>query len=403
MGAVGVIAVKRIPTNSFHQSSKGLFRSLKGSGPDDVARFEDAFAASTCAGRAFLVGSGTTALYVILKALSRLAPDKRRVILPAYTVPTLTLAVKRAGLVTALCDVDPATFNLDPARLGEVAGNDTLAVMPVHMFGFPMDLTPIKKLAAERGFFVIEDAAQAPGAAIDGRPVGGLSETGLFSLCKGKIISTFRGGVATVSDPKIMDLVADEVDAVRRQTFSQNVRIWGTLALMAGAVRPEIYGPLYRLIAPFKSTSLHDHFEPTGGSPLIARLGMEQLSSLEEQVMARRRNGDALYRELSGLEGVTLPRIPDTALPSYNHLPIVVDEPGMLARIQRALFERGVDTARMYLKPIHRIYDLGYPLDTDPFPSASRIAEGLMVLPTHPGVREKDVEIMIQTIQTRAG
>jgi dTDP-4-amino-4,6-dideoxygalactose transaminase len=395
--------VKRIPTNSFHQSPKGLISALKRSGPDDVARFEDAFAASAGAGRAFLVGSGTTALYVILKALSRLAPGKKRVILPAYTVPTLTLAVKRAGLVTALCDVDPVTFNLDPGRLGDVITDDTLAVMPVHMFGFPMDLEPVKKLAAQYDFFVIEDAAQAPGAEIDGRPVGGRAETGLFSLCKGKIISTFRGGVATVSDPKIADLVADEVDAVRRQNFSQNVRIWGTLALMTGAVRPEIYGPLYRLIAPFKSTSLHDHFEPTGGSPLIARLGMGQLSSLEEQVAARRRNGDALYRELSGLDGVSLPRIPDTARPSYNHLPIVVDEPGVLSKIQRTLFERGVDTARMYLKPIHRIYDLGYPLAPDPFPAASRIAEGLMVLPTHPGVREGDVETMIQTIRTCAG
>jgi dTDP-4-amino-4,6-dideoxygalactose transaminase len=275
--------------------------------------------------------------------------------------------------------------------------------MPVHMFGFPMDLSPVKRLAAEQGFFVIEDAAQAPGASIRGRPVGGLSEAGLFSLCKGKIISTFRGGAATISDQNIADLVAEEVAAVRRQTLAQNVRIWGTLALMAGAVRPEVYGPLYRLIAPFKSTTLHDHFEPTGGSPLIARLGMEQLASLEEQVAARRRNGEALSRGISDLSGVTLPRIPETALPSYNHLPIVVDEPRLLERIQRALFDRGVDTARMYLKPIHRIYDLGYSVDDDPFPSASRIARGLMVLPTHPGVRERDIETMIQTIQTIAG
>ena len=395
--------MKRIPTNSFYQSPKGLIRALNGTNTDDVARFEEAFSTATGAERAFLVGSGTTAFYVILRALSRLAPNRRRVILPAYTVPTLTLAVHRAGLTTALCDVDPDTFNMDPDRLGDVITNDTLAVMPVHMFGFPMDVEPVKRLATERGFFVIEDAAQAPGAVIGGHPVGGLSEAGLFSLCKGKIISTFRGGVATVSDRNVADIITEEVAAVRRQTFGQNVRIWGTLALMSGAVRPEIYGPLYRLIAPFKSTTLHDHFEPSGGSPLIARLGMEQLASLDEQLEARRKNGDTLHRELSGIRGVTLPRIPRTARPSYNHLPIVVDEPKLLTKIQQTLFHLGVDTARMYLKPIHRIYDLGYPSDIDPFPSASRIADGLMVLPTHPGVREKDIETMIQTIRTIAG
>jgi dTDP-4-amino-4,6-dideoxygalactose transaminase len=395
--------MKRIPTNSFHQSTGGLFGALRGSGPDDTARFEREFAAAVNADRAFLVGSGTTALYVLLRALARLEPGKKRVILPAYTVPTLTLAVRLAGLTVGLCDVDPDTFNLDPDRLGDVVDEQTLAVMPVHMFGFPMDPAPVKRLGRESGFFVIEDAAQAPGAEIGGRPVGGLCEAGLFSLCKGKIVSTFRGGVATVSDEGIADLVTEEVAAVRSQSFAQNVRIWGTLALMSGAVRPEIYGPLYRLIAPFKSTTVHDHFEPTGGSPLIARLGMEQLAALEEQVAARRKNGDTLYRELTGLAGVALPCIPEGARPSYNHLPIVVEEPRLLAKIQRTLFLRGVDTARMYLKPIHRIYDLGYPEDTDPFPGASRIACGLMVLPTHPGVREEDVETMIQTIKTIAG
>jgi dTDP-4-amino-4,6-dideoxygalactose transaminase len=233
--------------------------------------------------------------------------------------------------------------------------------------------------------------------------VGGLAETGLFSLCKGKIISTFRGGVATISNDTIADAVADEVAAIRPQSPTQNLRIWGTLALMSGAVKPEVYGPLYRLIAPFKSTSLHDHFEPSGGSPLIARLGMEQLAYLDEQVAIRRKNGDALYRELSGIPGITLPRIPESARPSYNHLPIVVEEPRLLAEIRGALFQQGVDTARMYLRPIHRIYDLGYPAGSDPFPAASRIAEGLMVLPTHPGVAKRDIDIMRETIRTIAG
>jgi len=209
--------------------------------------------------------------------------------------------------------------------------------------------------------------------------------------------------MATVSDERIARLVAEEASNIRNQTLRQNVRIWGTLALMSGAVRPEIYGPLYRLIAPFKSTTVHDHFEPTGGSPLIARLGMEQLAALEEQVTARRKNGDVLHRELSDIKGITLPRILKGARPSYNHLPIVVEEPRLLAKIQRTLFDRGVDTARMYLKPIHRIYDLGYPKDTDPFPAASRIAEGLMVLPTHPGVRQEDVETMLETIRSIVG
>ncbi|MBN1573281.1 MAG: DegT/DnrJ/EryC1/StrS family aminotransferase [Deltaproteobacteria bacterium] len=391
--------MRRAPTNSFYNSQGGLLRSaLSLGGEKDISAFEEAFADYIGVRRAFLVGSGTSALYIILKALKNLYRGSE-VVLPAYTVPTLTLAIERAGLKTRLSDIDIKTFNLDPKRLGDVTSGDTLSVVPVHMFGFPMDLSEIKRQAEREGFCVIEDCAQAPGAELFGKRVGGGSGVGFFSMCKGKIISTFRGGVITASDPDIAREIGREIESLPTPGVLFNPMLFVTLFLMHYATNPAIYGPLFRLIEPFKSTVVHEHFEPTLATSFVARLGKIQIEAIGGQIERRVENGKALYSALKGIEGITLPAIVDGASPAYNHLPVMIEEKDKIDHIARLLFKRGIDTARMYGRPIHKIYDLGYSASHDPFPEATRLSERLLVLPVHPGVTGRDLEIVIKTFR----
>jgi perosamine synthetase len=390
--------MRRIPTNSFYSSVRAILSSaLRSDGKDDVSAFESAFADYVGAKRAFLVGSGTSALYIILKALSRFS-EKTEVILPAYTVPTLTLAIRRAGLTTRLTDINIDTFNMDTERLSDSISKNTLAVVPVHMFGFPMDLDKIKELSRSQDFFVVEDAAQAPGAELFGERVGGLSEVGIFSMCKGKILSTFRGGVITSNDPEISKAITEEIKLLRNPGRLFDLRLFFTLLLMSGAIKPGVYGALYPMIALFKSTKVHTHFEPGLATPFAARLGLVQLDALGGEVKKRVKNGTALYEGLSGIDGIRLPKIIEGGAPSFNHLPIMIEREGKIDEIISKLFGRGIDTARMYLKPIHSVYDLDYVKSPDPFPNATRLSEELLVLPAHPGVTERDVAVIIETI-----
>lgn len=386
-----------VPTNSFHSDIGRIAAAFAVSGENDIASFEAAFARYVGVRRAFLVGSGTSALYVILRALRALS-GRTEVVLPAYMVPTLTLAITRAGLVTRLCEIDRATLNMDPERLADATGAKTLAVVPAHLFGFPMDLALIRAAAGRGSFFVIEDAAQAPGATLFGRPVGGLGDAGFFSLCKGKIISTFRGGVITTDDPDIGAAVEREVSSLPRPGLLFHLRLLVTLALLAGAVRPAVYGALLPVIGRFKSTTVHTRFEPAGATAYVARLGQGQLGVLDRQVAARVANGTALLSGLSGVGGLTTPRIIAGAVPSFNHLPVVVHDEGIIERLRASLLSRGIDTARMWERPVHRIYDLGYGSSRDRFPEATYVAERVVVLPTHPLVSPGDVRAMIDTI-----
>ncbi len=389
--------MRRVPTNSFYTSVRRTVGAYLSHSDADIAAFEAAFARHAGVRHAFLVGSGTSALFVILRALAELS-KRTEVVLPAYMVPTLTLAITRAGLVTRLCDVDPATFNLDPARLGDAVGEKTLAVVPAHLFGFPMDLAPVMKAARDGSFFVIEDAAQAPGATLNGRPVGGFGDVGFFSLCKGKIISTFRGGVITTDNPDIARAIGKHIRSGQTPGMLFDLRLLITLTLLAAAVRPAVYGALLPVIGLFKSTTVHTHFEPSGATAYAARLGIDQLGAIDGQVAARAANGNRLLAGLADVSGVRLPRVIPGSDPSFNHLPVVIEDKAAIERLRARLLSRGIDTARMYERPVHHIYDLGYGRSPDPFPAATFIAERLMVLPTHPLVTEEDVTTIIDTI-----
>jgi dTDP-4-amino-4,6-dideoxygalactose transaminase len=390
--------MRRVPTNSFYANVPRIAAAFVSAGENDVASCEAAFARYVGVRRAFLVGSGTSALYVILKALRTLS-TRNEVVLPAYMVPTVTLAIARAGLVARLCDIDRATLNMDPGRLDESVNRKTLAVVPAHLFGFPMDLGPIRTAARSGPFFVIEDAAQAPGATLNGGPVGGLGNVGFFSMCKGKIISAFRGGVITTDDPDIEAAVEREVRSLRTPGRLFDLRLLATLTLLAGAVRPTVYGTLLPVIGRFKSTAVHTHFEPTGATAYIARLGLDQLGAIHRQVAARVINGRALLSGLAGIAGVTTPRVIAGAVPSFNHLPIVVHDKQIIERLRDLLLGRGIDTARMWERPVHHIYDLGYGGSPDPFGEATFVAERLVVLPTHPLVSAADIRTIIDTIR----
>jgi perosamine synthetase len=390
--------MRRVPTNSFYGSAIDILRSVPKGTSDDAHAFESAFARYTGARHAFLVGSGTAALFVILSALKRFSGGTE-VVLPAYTVPTLTLAVKRAGLVTRLCDIDRATFNMDPEKLAGSVTKRTLAVVPVHMFGLPMDLSPIREATGRRGSFVVEDAAQAPGAVIHGTRVGTGGDACFFSLCKGKIVSTFRGGVITTDRDDLAGAIRDEIRKLPAPGPLFDVRLFVTLLLLAFTVRPVIYGALFPLIAPLKSTTVHTRFTPTRGTDFEARLGMVQLAHVDDQIKARTRNGRMLMEGLAGTAGIVLPEIAAGAVPAFNHLPILVEDEGAIAPLRRRLLTCGIDTARMYERPIHHVYDLGYKRSPDPFPHATYVARHLVVLPTHAQVTERDATIMIETIR----
>lgn len=144
--------------------------------------------------------SGTSALMVALRTLQQLQPQRREVIAPAYTCPLVALAVAQCGLELRLCDMDAEALDMDEVALAALCSPRTLAVLPTHLCGRVADVAMALRRARAVGAYVVEDAAQALGARLDGLPVGWQGDIGFYSLAVGKGLSTFEGGVLVSHD-----------------------------------------------------------------------------------------------------------------------------------------------------------------------------------------------------------
>jgi perosamine synthetase len=168
-----------------------------------VREFEEAFAARMGAADAVATTSCTTALALALHA-SGVGPGDQ-VIVPSLSFIATANAVWHCGATPVFADIDPRTYNLDPAAAERAVTPQTKAIMPVHQVGLPADMDAFSELGASHGIAIIEDAACAIGATYKGRPIGSLDSLACFSLHPRKVITTGEGGMITVQDPAVAE------------------------------------------------------------------------------------------------------------------------------------------------------------------------------------------------------
>ena len=152
--------------------------------------------------------SGTASLLIALTTLRELQPQRRRVVVPAFTCPLVAIAVRQAGLELELCDLRHGHCDMDPAALRAACDERTLAIIPTHLAGRVADVDDALAVARQVGAYVIEDAAQALGARRDGVSVGLAGDIGFFSLAAGKGLSIYEGGLLLARDPLLRERLA---------------------------------------------------------------------------------------------------------------------------------------------------------------------------------------------------
>ena len=171
-----------------------------------TARFEQLVAARHAVAHALATTSCTSALHLATLALG-LGPGDE-VIVPAFTWITSANAAEYVGARAMFCDVDPRTFNIDPAALEAAITPRARAVVAVHLFGLAAPMDEILSVARKHGLAVIEDAACAIGTSYNGRPVGGIGDIGCFSFHPRKVVTTGEGGMVTTNRSDLAERVA---------------------------------------------------------------------------------------------------------------------------------------------------------------------------------------------------
>ena len=187
-----------------------------------IDMFEGKFAIYCGTKYAVATSNGTTALHLALVALGITAEDE--VIIPDLTFVATGSAVKYIGAKVVTVDVDEDTLCISPEAIRKAITSKTKAIIPVHLYGHPANMEEINKVAKEHNLFVVEDAAEAHGAEVNGKKVGSLSNAGVFSFYGNKIITSGEGGMITTDDEKLYQ----KMRYLRDHAMSKEKRYWHT-------------------------------------------------------------------------------------------------------------------------------------------------------------------------------
>ena len=184
--------------------------------------FEENFANYCGTKYAVATSNGTTALHLALVALGVTREDE--VIIPDLTFVATGSAIKYIGAKVVIVDVNEDNLCISPEAIRKAITSKTKAIIPVHLYGHPSDMEEINKIAKEYNIFVIEDAAEAHGAEVNGKKVGGLGDAGIFSFYGNKIITSGEGGMITTSDEELYN----KMRYLRDHAMSKDKRYWHT-------------------------------------------------------------------------------------------------------------------------------------------------------------------------------
>lgn len=280
-----------------------------------IDEFERRFAEFVGTRHAFTTSSGTSALHLSLVAAGIGPGDE--VLVPDLTWIACANVVEFVGADPVFVDVTEDTFTLDPAEVERMITEDTAAIMPVHLYGYPCDMDPIRALAEEHDLLVVEDCAEAHGAEYRGTPVGGLGDVGCFSFYGNKILTTGQGGMITTDD----DELAERISLYRRDGMSTERKYYH-----------EVIGFNYRL------------------TNMQAAVGVAQVERADEIIEQKRRVADSYRRRLDDV--ARFQANPDWAWPVYWMNTPVFDTPADREAVLESLAASDVET-RPFFYPLH--------------------------------------------------
>jgi dTDP-4-amino-4,6-dideoxygalactose transaminase len=324
-----------------------------------VRAFEEAFARFIGVGHAIATSSGTTALHLALLGHD-IGPGDEVITVP-FTFIASANSILYTGARPVFVDIDPDTFTIDTHLIEQAITARTRAIMPVSLYGLPAPMTTIAEIAERHGLAVVEDAAQAHGAAIGGRRSGSWG-IGAFSFYPTKNMTTGEGGMLTTDDADL----ADRIRLLREH--GMKVRY-----------HHDLVGYNFRM------------------TDLAAAIGLAQLPKLPGY-NERRRAIAARYD--AELRGVITPRVPDGVTHVYHQYTIRVRDRDAFAE---RLGELGVGSAIYYPIPVHRqkpFVALGYGELT--YPVTERLTEQVLSIPVHPSLTEEEVATVIGAVNETA-
>ena len=348
-----------------------------------VEKFEKEFAKFNGVKHAIAVNSGTAALHVAFQALKLLPGDE--VITVPYTFSASATAALFLGGIPVFVDINPETFNIEPEKIEKAITRKTQGIIPIHLFGLPADMDPIKEVAEKHGLFILEDAAQAHKACYKGSMVGTFGDVAIYSFYATKNMTTGEGGMIVTND----DEIAEKFRIIRDQG-------------QKGKYNHVLLGYNYRM------------------TNIMAAIGLKQLEKLQNFTKKRQEFARKLSKELEKIRELIKPsKEPEGYEHVYYLYACLLEEKSGWERdgFIKALEAEGISAGPIYKTLLYHqpLYENIKDPNVYPYaemlknflpnykkakcPIAEEIAKKAIQLPMHPKLTEKDLQDITTAIE----
>lgn len=302
--------------------------------------------------------------HLSLEAVLEVYQLSGEIITTPFTFPSTAHAIVRSGCTPIFADIDPLTYNLDPTQIEALITPDTVAILPVHLFGYPCDVEAIEAIAKKHSLRVIYDAAHAFGVTYKGQPIGHFGDASMFSMNATKVYHTIEGGLITSKDQDLYDAL-------------KLIRHYGMLSADD-------------IIYPGSNLQMNE---------FQAAMGLVNLRYVDAEHAQRKRVHDRYMAGLKRTPGIKLPTVPADTKLAYSYFPILLTGyPESRDTLHKRLAANGIH-AKKYFSPLVNHYAC-YAADPlrAPLPVAERIAENILVLPLYANLADEDIDRIIDLI-----
>ncbi|QLH81202.1 DegT/DnrJ/EryC1/StrS family aminotransferase [Halosimplex pelagicum] len=333
-----------------------------------IEEFEQKVASYLGVEHAVAVNSGTSAIMAALDAAG--IGDGDEVIVPSFTQQATVNAVKMVGGNPVFADIERETYGLDPTAVSEQVTSETEAVLPVHVYGSVCDIEAIYELATDHNLMMIEDAAEAQGAERDGMRAGTVGDAGALSFCQNKIVPTGEGGMVVTDD----DEIARGVSLYRSHGRAS-----------------EDY---------FESSDSGRHVTVGGNfrmPDMVAALGCSQMERIDTLIEGRRRAALTMNDAFESTEGVS-PHTMNDGRHVYQFYTVTFDLEIDRDAVIEHLAERNISSKVYWNPPVHES-EFYSGSDWD-LPVTEELSQRVLALPMHPELSPREVERIIDGVQT---
>ena len=382
-----------------------MFFALRSAGPSS-AQYLQNFAGDLGVKFALGVSSARAALYLVLRALHWLEPERNVVAMPAYTCFSVAAAVARAGLRIYPLEMIPASLDFDYRQMAQLPSEQLLCIISANLFGLVNDVYRMSRIAHSKGAFVVDDAAQSLGSFRDGRASGTAADVGIFSLGRGKPLPIGEGGIIVTDSPTLANALQRETQALPSYSPARELEIFLKNVLGSVFLSPRLYSiPNSMKFLKLGVTEFNPAFPVRRMSKIAEALFLRTARSLPDLVRSRTVTANDLLTAVRQVSRFSTPTSSVSCRPGFVRFPLLAYEQAQRDQAVRDLWRAGIGATPFYPSAICDIAGIDAHMAVADFhrPGAEDIARRLLTLPTHSFVQSSDIQRIASTLaQTTA-